>query len=441
MDGEILDHIVISEQQFDKAASYIIGLKAGLIDFLKQPKRQYITRFPVELDDGSVRTIEGIRVIHNRVFGPGKGGIRYHPDVTLEEVTSLAKLMTWKCALVRVPFGGAKGGVICNVKELSPNELRRITRRFTAELFDVIGPHTDIPAPDMYTNEETMAWIFDTYDVMNGGRNNRPVVTGKPLDLGGSLGRHEATGKGCMFVTQRFLSKGLIPENQEIAGMRIAIQGYGDVGSVAAIEFCRQGGKIIAVSDSTGGIYSESGLDPEHVAEFKQEHGTVVGMPDTMTLTNEELLEIDCDTLIPAATALQINSYNAPNIKAKLVVEAANNPTTPEADEILQRKCIQVIPDILANAGGVTVSYYEWVQNHIHQQWDLEEIDGKLQKKMYAAVDDVFTEWQRYVVGELPLMVEGNPDSKTAVPDFRTTALIIAIRRVADATLSRGIWP
>jgi glutamate dehydrogenase (NAD(P)+) len=438
MDGEILDHIVISEQQFDKAAAYIKGLKAGLIDFLKQPKRQYITNFPVELDDGSVKTIEGVRVIHNRVFGPGKGGIRYHPDITVEEVTSLAKLMTWKCALVHIPFGGAKGGVICNPKELSNNELRRITRRFTAELFDVIGPHTDIPAPDMYTNEETMAWIFDTYDVLNGGRENRPVVTGKPLDLGGSLGRKEATGKGCMHVTQRFLSKGLIPENQEIAGMSIAIQGFGEVGSVAAYEYCRQGGKIVAVSDSCGGIYSEDGLDPENVAAFKREHGTVVGMPDTLTLTNEELLESECDILIPAATAFQINSGNAANIKAKLIVEAANNPTTPAADEILHSRGIYTIPDILANAGGVTVSYYEWVQNHAHEQWDLEVIDSKLQKKMYAAVDDVFTVWQQYVVGELPLPEDAD---KPEAPDFRTTALIIAIKRVADATLLRGIWP
>ena len=441
MDQEVLDHIVISEQQFDKAAAHIKGLKAGLIDFLKQPKRQYITRFPVELDDGSVKTIEGIRVIHNRVFGPGKGGMRYHPDVTLEEVTSLAKLMTWKCALVHIPFGGAKGGVICNTKELSSNELRRITRRFTAELFDVIGPHTDIPAPDMYTNEETMAWVFDTYDVMNGGRENRPVVTGKPLDLGGSLGRREATGKGCMYVTQRFLSKGLIPEHQEIAGMRIAIQGFGDVGTAAAKEFCRQGGKIVAVSDTTGAIHSDKGLDPDLVMAFKQEHGTVVGMPDTLTLTNEELLEIDCDILIPAATAFQINSQNAANIKAKLIVEAANNPTTPAADEILARRGVYILPDILANAGGVTVSYYEWVQNHAHEQWDIEEIDSKLQKKMYTTVDEVFTVWQQYVVGEIELPESAVSKHATDKPDFRTTALVIAIKRVADATLLRGIWP
>ncbi|MCW8963937.1 MAG: Glu/Leu/Phe/Val dehydrogenase, partial [Gammaproteobacteria bacterium] len=392
---EILDPIVISEQQFDKAAAYILGLKAGLIDFLKQPKRLYSTNFPVELDDGSVKTMLGFRVVHNRVFGPSKGGIRYHPDLTLEEVTSLAKLMTWKCALVNIPFGGAKGGVICNPKELSISELRRITRRFTAELFHVIGPNTDIPAPDMYTNEETMAWIFDTYDVLNNGTNNRPVVTGKPLSLGGSLGRTEATGKGCMFVTERFLSKALIPEQQEIAGTRVAIQGFGEVGAVAADEFCRQGAKIVAISDSTGGIYSADGLDPENVMAFKEEHGSVVGMPNTLTLTNEELLEVDCDILIPAAIALQINAGNAANIKARLIVEAANNPTTPAADEILRQRGIYVIPDILANAGGVTVSYYEWVQNNAHEQWELVEINEKLQKQMYTAVDTVFDLWQR----------------------------------------------
>jgi glutamate dehydrogenase (NAD(P)+) len=441
MKEETLDPIVISEQQFDKAAAHIADLKIGLIDFLKQPKRQYVINFPVELDDGSVETIQGFRVIHNHVFGPGKGGIRYHPDVTLEEVTSMAKLMTWKCALVNIPFGGAKGAVICNTKELSMNELRRITRRFTAELFDVIGPQTDIPAPDMYTNEETMAWIFDTYDVLNMGENNRPVVTGKPLELGGSLGRREATGKGCMLATQRFLSKALIPEQQEIAGARIAIQGFGDVGSVVADEFCRQGARIVAVSDSTGGIYSEDGLDPESINAFKTEHDSVVGMPNTLTLTNEELLEVDCDILIPAAIALQINAGNAANIKAKLIVEAANNPTTPAADEILRQRGVYVLPDILANAGGVTVSYYEWVQNHANEQWELEEINEKLQRKMFSAVDTVFSLWQQYAVGDRPVLKDIEPGQENCVPDFRTIALIIAIKRVADTTLLRGIWP
>jgi glutamate dehydrogenase (NAD(P)+) len=441
MSEEILDPIVISEQQFDKAATHIVDLKTGLIDYLKEPNRIHIIHFPVELDDGSVKTIQCFRVIHNRVFGPSKGGIRYHPDLTVAEVTSLAKLMTWKCALVNLPFGGAKGGVVCNTKELSMNELRHITRRFTSELFSIIGPSTDIPAPDMYTDEQTMAWIFDTYDRLNPGENNRPVVTGKPISLGGSLGRHEATGRGCMLATQRFLSKALIPEQQEIAGARIAIQGFGNVGAIAADEFFRQGATIVAVSDSKGGIYSKTGLDPEKVTAFKAEHGSVVGLPDTMTISNEELLEIDCDILIPSATALQINRGNAKKIKAKLVVEAANNPTTPAADEILQQRGIYVIPDILANAGGVTVSYYEWVQNSANEQWDLELVNSKMKKRMYAAVDAVFDYWQGCVVGDNPAEQVNDAIRVDGVPDFRTAALIVAIKRVADATLMRGIWP
>ncbi len=440
MSEEILDPIVISEQQFDKAAAHIVDLKSGLIDYLKQPNRTHIINFPVELDDGSVKTIQCFRVIHNRVFGPGKGGIRYHPDLTVAEVTSLAELMTWKCALVNIPFGGAKGGVVCNPKELSPSELRHITRRFTSELFSIIGPSTDIPAPDMYTDEQTMAWIFDTYDRLNPGKNNRQVVTGKPISLGGSLGRREATGKGCMFATQRFLSKALIPEQQEIAGARVAIQGYGNVGAIAAEEFFRQGATIVALSDSKGGIYSKNGLDPQNVSAFKAEHGSVVGMPDTLTVSNEELLEIDCDILIPSATAMQINQNNAGNIKAKLVVEAANNPTTPTADDILKARGIHVIPDILANAGGVTVSYYEWVQNQANEQWDLETINHKLKKKMQTSVDTVFERWQAFLVCEKTVLDE-ETQQPLECPDFRTVALITAIERVANATLIRGIWP
>ncbi|WP_455220750.1 Glu/Leu/Phe/Val family dehydrogenase [Kaarinaea lacus] len=441
-DVENFDPIYISEQQFDRAARYIVDLKKGLIDFLKQPKRTTIVNFPIELDDGTVKSFEGYRVMHNRVFGPGKGGIRYHPDVTMEEVISLAKLMTWKCALVNIPFGGAKGGVVCDPKALSEGELRRITRRFTSELFDVIGPFKDIPAPDLYTSEQTMAWIFDTYDILHAGYNNRPVVTGKPIEMGGSYGRMEATGNGSVFATERFLSKALFPDRLEIAGARIVIQGFGDVGSVAAKAFFRRGGRIIAVSDSQGGIYREDGLDPEEVEQYKAEHGTVVGMPNTMTISNEELLELECDILMPAALGSQIHGGNANNVKAKLVVEAANNPTTPQADDILYQKGIHVLPDILVNAGGVTVSYYEWVQNQANEQWDLQEITDKLKAKMYKAVDEVFNRWQSFVVGEEPL-AKGEEESGKAShpPDFRTVALIIAIERVTKATLMRGIWP
>ena len=439
---ENFDPVAISEQQFDRAICYIGKLKRGLISFLKKPKRINVVNFPVEMDDGSVHSIQGYRVTHNRVFGPGKGGIRYHPDVTMEEVVSLAKLMTWKCALVNIPFGGAKGGVVCNTKTLSESELRRITRRFTSELADVIGPHTDIPAPDLYTNEQTMAWIYDTYDMLHPGENNRPVVTGKPIEMGGSYGRHEATGNGVYLVTARFLSRGLFAELQTIAGTRVVIQGFGNVGAIAAQAFFRHGAKIIAVSDSQGGIFHEDGFAPEKVLAFKNAHGSVVGMPHTKTITNEEILELECDILIPAALSNQIHADNAGKINAKLIVEAANNPTTPRADEILSERGICLLPDIMANAGGVTVSYFEWVQNQANQQWDIEEVNHRLQKRMYKVVDTVFDRWQEFVVGEkTPSDNEIIKKAQRQKPDFRCVALSLAIERIAKATLMRGIWP
>ena len=428
---ETINPIHSSEQQFNKAATYITGLKPGLIDYLKHPNRTHIINFPIEMDDGRIQTFQCFRVIHNRVFGPSKGGIRYHLEVTQEEVTSLAKLMTWKCALVDIPFGGAKGGVVCDVKQLSPTELQRITRRFTAEMSDIIGTQSDIPAPDMYTNEQIMAWIYDTYQALHPTKNNRPVVTGKPIVLGGSLGRVEATGKGCLFATQHFLSKALIPNRLTLKNARVAIQGFGNVGAVAANAFDQQGAIIVALSDSTGGIYAEKGLNPQTVIAYKKAHRSLVGMPNTMPLSNAELLTVDCDILIPAATAFQINQTNAKDIKAKLIVEAANNPTTPIADEILQQRGIYILPDILANAGGVTVSYFEWVQNHTNEQWPLERVNQQLKQKMNTAVDQVFEHWQQLA----STINEGSQ------PDFRTVALMIAIKRVAEATLLRGIWP
>jgi glutamate dehydrogenase/leucine dehydrogenase len=439
---ENFDPVVISEQQFDRAVCYIKELKRGLISFLKKPKRINTVNFPIEMDDGSVHSIQGYRVTHNRVFGPGKGGIRYHPDITMEEVVSLAKLMTWKCALANLPFGGAKGGVVCNTKVLSESELRRITRRFTSELADLIGPHTDIPAPDLYTNEQTMAWIYDTYDILNPGKNNRPVVTGKPVQMGGSYGRREATGNGVYLVTERLLSKALITRLQTTAGARVVIQGFGNVGEVSAKNFFRNGAKVLAVSDSRGGIFHEDGLDPEKVLAFKNEHGSVVGMPHTKTITNQEILELECDILIPAALGNQIHADNAHRINAKLVVEAANNPTTPQADEILAERGIFLIPDIMANVGGVTVSYFEWVQNQANQQWDIDEVNARLQKRMYGVVDTVFDRWQRFVVGEqIPSDNEKDKKERGQKPDFRSMALSLAIERIAEATLLRGIWP
>ncbi|MDH5394325.1 MAG: Glu/Leu/Phe/Val dehydrogenase [Gammaproteobacteria bacterium] len=439
---ESFDPVEMSSQQFELAACYISELRSGLINFLKQPKRITILNFPVEMDNGSVQSFQGYRVLHNTVFGPGKGGIRFHPELTMEEVVSLAKLMTWKCALVNIPFGGAKGGVICDTKLLSESEQRRITRRFTSELADNIGPNIDIPAPDMYTNEQTMAWIFDTYDVLHPGKNNRPVVTGKPVEMGGSFGRQEATGNGVYHLTERFLAKALIPSQQTVSGARVAIQGFGNVGAVTASAFFRQGAVIIAVSDSQGGIYRQAGFDPAEIVSFKAEHGTVVGMPDTMTITNEDLLQLECDILIPAASSNQIHQNNAYKINAKVVVEAANSPVTPAADSILCERGIYVLPDIIVNAGGVTVSYFEWVQNHSNQQWDLSKVNKQLQKTMHNVMDLVFSRWQSFVIGESTVAENIEiTNAEVQKPGFRSIALSIAIERVAKATLIRGIWP
>jgi len=399
------------------------------------------------MEDGSVRTFHGYRVLHNRVMGPGKGGIRYHPEVTVREVAALAALMTWKCAIVKVPFGGAKGGVVCDPKELTETDLRRVTRRFIHELGDNIGPHTDIPAPDLYTNEQTMAWIYDTYDILHPGSNNRPVVTGKPLDLGGSVGRREATGFGALLVTERFLEVAPLPGLTDLRGARVAVQGYGQVGIAAAQAFRDAGARIIALSDSQGAIHNDSGLDLDAVAAHKREHGTLVGLPESRSLTNEGLLGLDCDILIPAALGNQIRQDNADKIRAKLVVEAANAPTTPAADDILSARGIVVLPDILVNAGGVTVSYFEWVQNIENEEWDLAEVNRRLRQRLRRGVDAVVECWREIKAGAtLPLEntaepAEAPPPTAARIPDLRTAALVVAVRRVARATLQRGIWP
>ncbi|WP_455212272.1 Glu/Leu/Phe/Val family dehydrogenase [Kaarinaea lacus] len=431
--GEDLNPLHLTHAQFQRAVEFLDDIKKGIIGFLMAPKRSISVCFPIEMDDGSVQIFHGYRVLHNRVLGPGKGGIRYHPEINQTTVSALAELMTWKCSLIKVPFGGAKGGVCCNPKELSKNELRRITRRFITELGDNIGPHTDIPAPDLYTDEQTIAWVFDTYDVMHPGKNNLPVVTGKPLDLGGSPGRYEATATGCLFATQRVLSNHLIEDMETIEGAKVAVQGFGQVGSVVAKLFQQAGATIIAISDSQGGIYDEDGLDVEAAEQYKLEHGSVVGLPETRTITNEDLLELECDILIPAALGNQIRLNNVEQVKAKLVVEAANSPTTLEADDVLTRKGIFVIPDILANAGGVTVSYFEWVQNIENQEWDLEEVNKKLRLKMNRATDAVVDRWR--------LLVKDYAERDHDTINLRTAALVVAIERVANVTLERGIWP
>ncbi len=434
---ENLDPQFIAQQRFEQAAAYIAGFKEGLIDFFKAPKRTIGVCFPVEMDDGTVRTFHGYRILHNHVLGPGKGGIRYHPEITRAEVASLAALMTWKCAIANLPFGGAKGGVICDPKVLSEAELRHITRRFISELGDEIGPQTDIPAPDMYTDERTMAWIYDTYDILHPGQNNLPVVTGKPLELGGSLGRMEATGRGCLYATERFLAQAGLPGLSSVAGARVVVQGFGNVGSVAASLFQEAGAVVVAVSDSKGGIYAEEGLDLDAVSTQKQEVGTVVGTPDTQTLSNQDLLALECDILIPAALGAVIRYDNAERVAARLVVEAANGPVTLMADEILQAKQIPVLPDILANAGGVTVSYFEWVQNLANESWSLEEVNEKLRRKMYAAVDAVMGRWRTLSAGS----VSDESVGASLEVNLRIAALVQAIEHVARVTLQRGIWP
>lgn len=432
-------------ERLNCAIDYIDHLQPGLIDFLVAPKRSIVVNFPVELDDGTVKVFQGYRVVHNRANGPGKGGIRYHPEVSYEEIATLAALMTWKCALINVPFGGAKGGVCCDSKSLSQNELRRITRRFISELGDDIGPNTDIPAPDLYTNERTMAWIYDTYDIMHPGRNNRPVVTGKPIDLGGSEGRQTATAQGCLYAVQRFLQCLTIPGLSTLEGRRIAIQGYGNVGANVARLFQQAGAVVVAISDSQGGIYSETGLDLNEVDQHKQQQSTVVGLAETMSITNDDLLRLDCDILIPAATSNQIHANNADVVKAKMVVEAGNAPVTPAASEILTRNGIYVLPDILVNAGGVTASYFEWVQNIENEHWTLEEINQKLEHRMNRTVDTVIAKWRKLQekVDETNIKQEGNnnsPDMHTTV-DLHTAALVVVLERLLITIEERGIWP
>ena len=433
---EDLDLFVNARLQFERALTWIDDLKVGLIEYLINPKRTIHVRFPIHMDDGSIRTFHGFRVLHNRVRGPGKGGIRYHPDVSEPEVAALAAFMTWKTAVVDLPFGGAKGGVVCNPKELSRGELRRITRRFVTELGDAIGPHTDIPAPDVYTDAQTMAWIYDTFDMMHPGQNNRAVVTGKPLELGGSVGRDEATARGSMYATQQLLTRGVIPGMETLDGVRVAVQGFGNAGSSAARLFHEAGARIVAVSDSGGGISSDKGLDPEKVLAHKNKHSTVVGTPGSTAISNEALLAFDCDILIPAALESQIRADNADFVKARLIVEAANGPLTIAADKILQAKKILVLPDIVANSGGVVVSYFEWVQNLDNEQWELEKVESLLERRMIRAVDETVDCWTA-----LKSKHKNGLNGTQFGPTLRDAALVTAIKRLATVILQRDIWP
>jgi len=400
----------------------IVGEKLKLdppfIERLKHPRRIIVVSLPVRMDDGKMKIFTGYRVQYDMLRGPFKGGIRYHPRVDLDEVKALAAWMTWKCAVVDIPYGGAKGGVACNPKELSRSELERITRRYTAMILDQIGPYKDVPAPDVYTDGQTMAWIMDTYSQFKGYLVPE-VVTGKPVEIGGSEGREGATGRGVAICTREAAKRLKI----DMKGLRVAIQGFGKVGKAAAKGLREMGCKIVAVSDSKGGIYASRGLDIQALIEHKGRTGQVAGFGGTKPITNEELLELGCDILVPAALENVITEENAPRVKARIVVEGANGPSTPGAREILNKRGVFVVPDILANAGGVVVSYFEWIQNLHREHWDKAEVNKKLEKKMVKAFKDVVEMSREHGV------------------DLATGAFLLAIKRLADAFERLGLFP
>jgi len=414
---ETLNPFEIAQAQFDTAADYLM-LDDGLRTILKTPKRQLIVSIPVRMDDGRIKVFEGYRVQHNLSRGPAKGGIRYHPDVTLDEVKALASWMTWKCATVNIPYGGGKGGVRVDPKQLSLGELERLTRRYATEIAPIIGPDRDIPAPDVNTNPQTMAWFMDTISMFH-GHTELGVVTGKPLSLGGSKGRHEATARGCQYTTRAACAV----KRLTLKGAKVAVQGFGNAGSIAARLLHEDGATLIAAIDSKGGIYNEHGIDPEAALRHKEETGSLVGFKGCDHITNHELLELRCDVLVPAALENAITLENAEHVRAKIVAEAANGPTTPGADQILREKGIFFIPDILCNAGGVTVSYFEWVQDLYGFFWTEHEVNNYLERTMNAAFKDVHAAAEKYRV------------------DMRIGAYITAVARVAEATRVRGIFP
>jgi len=407
----------VAQRQFDLAADRL-DLDPGLRRVLREPRRELTVHFPVKMDDGSVAVLTGYRVQHNLGRGPAKGGIRYHQDVSLDEVKALAMWMTWKCAVVGIPYGGGKGGVVIDPKKLSMKELEALTRRFTTEIEVLIGPERDIPAPDVNTNAQVMAWMMDTYS-MHVGHTVPGVVTGKPISLGGSEGRNEATARGCVYTVVE-AAKHL---GMDLRSARVAVQGFGNAGSIAAKLMVQEGSTVVAVSDSAGGIRNMNGLDIDRVIGWKKEHGTVMGFPGAEDISNAQVLETDCDVLIPAALENQITGRNAGRVKAKIVAEAANGPTTPEADEILWDNGVFLIPDILCNAGGVTVSYFEWVQDLNRDHWSEQVVNAKLKEIMVRAFDETIALAHKNDVNN------------------RMGAYLLAVQRVADATSMRGLYP
>jgi glutamate dehydrogenase (NAD(P)+) len=403
-------------QRFDIAAS-ILGLDEGIYNYLKAPTKQIITSIPIIMDNGAIEVFEGYRVIHNDILGPSKGGIRFAPDVNLDEVKALAAWMTWKCSIVNIPFGGAKGGIKCDPGQLSINELERLTRRFTANLLDVFGPDKDIPAPDMNTNEQTMAWIMDTYS-MHTKKTETAVVTGKPHIIGGSLGRREATGRGVMIMAVGALEKLKIKKNEATA----VVQGFGNVGSVAAQLLRAQGIKVIGLSNVNGAIYNQKGFDINDVIKHVNSYKNLSDYKNAEIISNEDLLEVNCDVLIPAAKEDQITAKNANKLNCKIIVEGANGPTTAKADPILLDKGILVVPDILANAGGVTVSYFEWVQDRMGYFWTIDRVNRRLERMMHQAFSNVYKTAEEFNVS------------------LRIGAYILAIDKVAKTLKIRGIY-
>ena len=400
-----------------EGAAHILNLDPGLWQMLTHPKRQIIVSCPVQMDNGAIQVFTGYRVQYNVTLGPAKGGIRYHPDVSLDEVTTLAAWMTWKCAVAQLPFGGGKGGIICDPTKMSKRELEALTRRYTAEIIDAIGPDKDVPAPDVNTNEQIMAWFSDTYS-MHVGHTSTSVVTGKPVEMGGSLGRREATGRGVMIVA-RESAKHL---GFDLKGATVAVQGFGNVGAIGAQLMAEHGAKIVGVTDWKGGVRNDKGLDIPKLQQWVAENKTVAGFPGGEPLAAADIFKLDVDILVPAALEKQITEDNVNDIKAKLVVEGANGPTTPEAHKILHDRGIFVVPDILANAGGVSVSYFEWVQDRHGYFWTEKEVNERLEAKMCQAFNTVLETAKKYNV------------------DMRAAAYVVAIGRVATVTKLRGMY-
>jgi glutamate dehydrogenase (NAD(P)+) len=417
-DNNTINPFSVALKQLDEA-SKIIGIDKGMHDVLAQPKRILIVSIPTRMDNDEIHVFTGFRSQHNDARGPFKGGIRYHPQVSIDEVKALSMWMTWKCAIANIPYGGGKGGIICNPKQMSTGELERMTRRYAYAIADIIGPHTDIPAPDVYTGGKEMSWIMDTYSALKGNFVQPEVITGKPLSIGGSLGRNEATGRGLSFTVREAAKKLGI----NLRAATVAVQGFGNAGQFAAQLLEEMGAKVVAVSDSQGGISNKNGISIGSVRAHKEKTGSVVGFPGSNSISNEEILETDCTILVPAALENQITKNNAANVSAKLVAEAANGPTTPEADEILHKNKIMVIPDVLANSGGVTVSYFEWLQNLRREYWTEEQVNSMLDKKMTEAFSDVYDTHDKYQV------------------NMRKASIALAVGRVTEAIKTRGLWP